>query len=98
MGQINSTNLPQYVPDAQPAGRKLTNKDTVSSASQPETVPPQDDLQLTRLSGVLNGLKRGASAMRNQVSQVMAAVRSGTYEVDSLQVSRSIVGESLVSR
>jgi anti-sigma28 factor (negative regulator of flagellin synthesis) len=35
--------------------------------------------------------------MRSQAAQVMKAVRSGTYQVDPLQVSRSIVGESLVS-
>jgi anti-sigma28 factor (negative regulator of flagellin synthesis) len=55
-------------------------------------------LQLTKLSGVLNSLKNGASAMRSQLVQVMTAVRSGTYQVDPLQVSRSIVGESIAAR
>ena len=52
-------------------------------------------MQLTKLSTVLNSLKKGASAMRNQVTQVMGAVRSGSYQVDAIAVSRSIVGDSL---
>jgi hypothetical protein len=59
---------------------------------------PEDASQLTKLSSVLNGLKRGASAMRAQVTHAMAAVRSGDYHVDPLQVSRSIVMDSMVHR
>jgi anti-sigma28 factor (negative regulator of flagellin synthesis) len=55
-------------------------------------------LQLTKLSGVLNSLKKGASTMRSQLVQVMSAVQSGSYEVDPAQVSRSIVSESLAAR
>ena len=99
MGQINSTNLPQYVSDARPAAAKTKiNTETANPSPVAETNIPQDDLQLTKLSGVLNSLKKGASVMRAQVTQVMTSVRTGTYEVDPLQVSRSIVGESLASR
>ncbi len=99
MGQINTTNLPQYVPDARLAAAKSqTNNETAGTEQPPEANVPQDDLQLTRLSGVLNSLKKGASAMRSQVAQVMIAVRGGTYEVDAMQVSRSIVGESLAAQ
>jgi anti-sigma28 factor (negative regulator of flagellin synthesis) len=98
MGKINSTNAPQYVPDAQLAGKARISNETSGAALALETAAPQDDLQLTKLSGVLNSLKKGASAMRSQVAQVMASVRGGTYEVDPMQVSRSIVGESLASR
>jgi len=99
MAQINTANAPQYVPDAQPtATRVKTNSETNGSVQNAAANTPQDDLQLTKLSGVLNGLKKGASAMRAQVAQVMTSVRSGTYQVDSMQVSRSIVGESLASR
>jgi hypothetical protein len=59
---------------------------------------PEDASQLTKLSSVLNGLKRGASAMRAQVTHAMAAVRSGDYHVDPLQVSRSIVMDSMAHR
>ena len=99
MGQINTTNLPQYVSDAGLiAAKSQTNNETVGTAQPPEANAPQDDLQLTKLSGVLNSLKKGASAMRSQVAQVMTSVRGGTYQVDPMQVSRSIVGESLAAR
>jgi hypothetical protein len=94
MGQINSTNLPNYVPDAPGVGGKKRASESAGATSAPLEMP-QDDMQLTKLSTVLNGLKKGATVMRNQVSQVMGAVRSGSYQVDALAVSRSIVGDSL---
>ncbi len=51
--------------------------------------------QLTRLSSVLNGLENGATAMRRHAQEAMRAVRSGTYAVDPVQLSRRIVGEAL---
>jgi hypothetical protein len=99
MGQINTTNLPQYVSDPRPAASNPKVSDELAGSSQLSILnAPQDDLQLTKLSSVLNSLKKGASAMRSQVANVMASVRSGTYQVDPIQVSRSIVGESLASR
>ncbi len=96
MGQINSTNLPNYVPDApQVGGKQKSGENASAAAAALEVAEPQDDMQLTKLSTVLNGLKKGASAMRNQVTQVMGAVRSGSYQVDAMAVSRSIVGDSL---
>jgi anti-sigma28 factor (negative regulator of flagellin synthesis) len=99
MGQINTTNLPQYVSDPRVAAAKSkTSNEAAAPSSLPETNTPQDDMQLTKLGGVLNSLKKGATAMRSQVAQVMTSVRSGTYQIDPMQVSRSIVGESLASR
>ncbi len=98
MGQINTTNLPQYVSDTRLAA--ITTKLTGESASTPqsqESNAPQDALQLTKLSGVLSSLKKNASTMRSQATQVMSSVRGGTYEIDPMQVSKSIVGESLAS-
>ncbi len=94
MGQINSTNLPNYVPDAPGVGGKPRASESAGTTSATLEMP-QDDMQLTKLSTVLNGLKKGATVMRNQVTQVMGAVRSGSYQVDALAVSRSIVGDSL---
>ncbi len=51
--------------------------------------------QLFKLGSVLNGLETGASAMHKQILHVMAAVRSGTYYVDPVQLSRRIIGDSL---
>jgi anti-sigma28 factor (negative regulator of flagellin synthesis) len=98
MGKINSANPPQYVPDTQLAAKAKISNDPTGFPLALEPTAPQDDLQLTKLSGVLNSFKKGAAAMRSQVAQVMASVRGGTYKVDPMQVSRSIVGESLASR
>jgi anti-sigma28 factor (negative regulator of flagellin synthesis) len=53
--------------------------------------------QLSKLSAVLNGLEQGACAMQRRARQLMRAVRSGTYEVDSLKLSRRIIGDTLAS-
>jgi hypothetical protein len=107
MGQINTTNLPDYLPEARRAETKVdinnVPQTSVPQTSVPQTSAPQasalqDDSQLTKLSSVLNSSKKGASAMRSQLSPVVTKVQSGTYEVDPLQVSRRIVGESLASR
>jgi anti-sigma28 factor (negative regulator of flagellin synthesis) len=96
MGHINTTSLPTYAPDTQGVGREQkTSVSANGSAAALELAEPQDDMQLTKLSAVLHSLKKGASAMRNQVSQVMGAVRTGSYQVDALAVSRRIVGDSL---
>lgn len=68
-----------------------------------ESIPPTTEgmqlsgVQLSRLGSVLNGLEQGASAMRRHVLQAMRAVRSGTYTVDAVQLSRRIVGETVGS-
>ena len=99
MGQINKTQMPTYVPDTQGvAGKAKVGDGASGTAAAAEANTPQDDFQLTKLSSVLTSLKNGASAMRNQVAQVMGAVRTGSYEVDALAVSRSIVGDSLAQR
>ena len=91
--------MPNYVSETQLRRRqKLKTTDTNASAGANSSDAPQDDLQLTKFSGVLNSLKKGAFSMRTQSTQVMGAVQSGTYEVDPLQVSRNIVAESIASR
>jgi anti-sigma28 factor (negative regulator of flagellin synthesis) len=56
-----------------------------------------DGTQLSKLSSVLNGLEQGACAMQRRARQLMRAVRSGTYEVDSLKLSRRIIGDTVAS-
>ena len=64
----------------------------------PERIMQQTDaLQLTKLSSVLNGLESGAVRIRQHIEDAMRAVRSGTYRVDAVQLSRRIVGEALRS-
>lgn len=72
---------------------------TIHMASKDSVLLEQEDAsQLTKLSSVLNGLKLGATQMREQVMHAVAAVRSGEYHVDPLRVSRSIVLDSLARR
>jgi hypothetical protein len=100
MGEISTINNP---PDAA-ANLRSTHAtphpaDAINSAPKDAAQQvPDDASQLTKLSSVLNGLKRGATAMRAQVTHAMTTVRSGDYHVDPLQVSRSIVLDSLAWR
>lgn len=65
-------------------------------ARQPSGVHQNwDGAQLSRLSSVLNGLEGGAALMRGHVQQAMRAVRSGTYQVEAMKLSRRIVGEAM---
>lgn len=97
MGEISNLSssqgsTPQIL--AANAARNQLNR-SASALNGADEVVPQDQLQLTRLSSVLNGLQQGASVMRSQLSKALTAVRSGSYEVDPLQVSRSIVSDCL---
>jgi hypothetical protein len=65
-------------------------------APQPSGVAENSDgAQLSKLSSVLNGLDNGAARMRTHLQQAMGAVRSGSYRVDALKLSRRIVGEAM---
>lgn len=98
MGQINTTNLPQYVSDTRPAvATTRSGAETTNASLLQESSTPQDALQFTKLSSALSSLKKSSSVMRSQATQVMSSVRSGTYQIDPMQVSRSIVGESLAA-
>jgi anti-sigma28 factor (negative regulator of flagellin synthesis) len=51
--------------------------------------------QLSNLDSALNGVDQDASKIRKKSQELMRAVRSGTYEVDAVQVSRRIIGHTL---
>ena len=93
MGEIcRITQLRSTQAEQQPSATiHVASKDNARLAAE-------DASQLTRLSSVLNGLKLGATQMRAHVMHAMDAVRSGDYHVDPLQVSRSIVLDSLARR
>jgi len=93
MGEISRiTQLRSTQAEQQPSATiHVASKDNARLAAE-------DASQLTRLSSVLNGLKLGATQMRAHVMHAMDAVRSGDYHVDPLQVSRSIVLDSLARR
>lgn len=66
----------------------------MDSSSGNEKLDQTDGVQLTKLSSVLNGLESGAAMMRRQAQQVLSAVRSGTYRVDPMNLSKRIVRDS----
>jgi len=81
-----------------PAGSDARSGAPTGSAQAGGSSPQSSDgAQLSKLSSVLNGLENGASAIRRHVYQAMSAVRDGSYNVDSLQLSKRIVGEALGS-
>jgi anti-sigma28 factor (negative regulator of flagellin synthesis) len=101
MGEISTiNNRPGAATDVRSAQAERDTSGAILTTTSKEAAQQasEDASQLTKLSSVLNGLKRGASAMRAQVTHAMAAVRSGDYHVDPLQVSRRIVLDSLAWR
>jgi len=69
---------------------------TGSSVLTPDDgVPAHDSTQLFKLSSVLNGLEGGAQMMQRQLQEAVRAVADGTYRVDTIILSRRIVGEAL---
>jgi anti-sigma28 factor (negative regulator of flagellin synthesis) len=53
--------------------------------------------ELFKLGSVLNGLEHGALRMRQKVYDLTAAVRSGSYGIDALELSRRLVRECVAS-
>lgn len=70
-----------------------TQSSSSATTDQAETSPIQ--AQLTRLSSVLSSLQKNANSTRTQYVQALNKVKSGTYSVSSLDVSRSIVSDLL---
>lgn len=55
----------------------------------------RSEVELTKLSAVLNGLEHGASVMRRHAQQATRAVKSGTYTVEAAALGRRMICESL---
>jgi anti-sigma28 factor (negative regulator of flagellin synthesis) len=81
--------------EAKTAANSVRTSSQNSKQMSGDVADNSDGAQLSKLSSVLNGLENGASAMRRHVQQAMSAVRGGTYRVDSVQLSKRIVGEAL---
>jgi TolA-binding protein len=79
------------------AAKKATISSPSSSGATDETQVSPLQSQLTRLSSVLNGLQKNANANRAQYVQALSKVKSGTYTIDPLDVSRSIVNDLLTN-
>jgi anti-sigma28 factor (negative regulator of flagellin synthesis) len=76
-------------------GPSTTKPTTTATTGSDEAESSPLQTQLTRLSAVLNGLQATAATNRTQYVQTLNKVKSGTYQVDSAEVSRSIVDDAL---
>lgn len=72
-----------------------TPSSTYLPANDALEVEVNEGMQLSNLSSVLNGLDGGARLMQRQMHETLRALRAGTYQVDSIQLSRRIIGEAL---
>ena len=67
-----------------------------NGASSDKVSPSGDSVELSGFSGRVSQTLASASASRAQkVSQIAAAVQSGTYKVDSHAVSRALVDNAI---
>jgi anti-sigma28 factor (negative regulator of flagellin synthesis) len=78
------------------AGRESITETRMAASTLLVQSAQQD--QLCKLGSVLNGLENGALRMRRRVYELGAAVRSGSYVVDSLELSRRIIRELAAAR
>jgi anti-sigma28 factor (negative regulator of flagellin synthesis) len=83
---------------ANPAQRATPASTTSAAAQSDETQASPLQAQLTRLSSVLNSLQSNAANTRAQYVQASNKVKSGTYKVDSLDVSKSIIQDLLTKQ
>jgi anti-sigma28 factor (negative regulator of flagellin synthesis) len=51
--------------------------------------------QLSKLSSVLSGLQLGANKIRSQAVSTASQIKSGTYKLDPMQISKSIISDLL---
>jgi anti-sigma28 factor (negative regulator of flagellin synthesis) len=108
MAQISSLgSLPDPISNVSPALKsgsanaapRATPASTTSATAQSdETQSSPLQAQVTRLSSVLNSLQANAANTRAQYVQASNKVKSGTYKVDSLDVSKSIVQDLLAKQ
>ncbi len=94
-GQQNTVSAPS---EADKANRTINSQKAVASA--PASV--SDDAttstyqsQLSKLSSVLSGLQLGASKIRTQAVNAANQIKAGTYNLDPLQISKSIISDLL---
>ena len=69
------------------------------AAPQVEYAMPMVDVSISGVAQIVSGAKAALAAMpdirMNRVSEIRLAVDSGGYKVDSLELARQIVNESL---
>jgi anti-sigma28 factor (negative regulator of flagellin synthesis) len=94
-GQQNTVSAPT---EADKANRTVNSQKASASASpgsSDDTTTSAYQSQLSRLSSVLSGLQLGANKIRAQALNAANQIKSGNYNLDPLQVSKSIVSDLL---
>ena len=77
---------------------RLTNPAGNDPAGQPKVPPSSDSVQLSGLSGrVAESLQADSAARAQKVSEVAAAVQSGTYTLDAKAVSKALVDHAIAA-
>ena len=91
----NSSGNPNPIQNGRTGGaRPVTNGGTNGGSSQVSS--SGDSVQLSGFSGkVSQSLQTAAADRAQRVSQIAAAVQSGTYKVDSKAVSKAIVDHAI---
>ena len=75
---------------------RLTNPAGNDPAGQQKVQPSSDSVQLSGLSGrVAESLQADSAARAQKVSEVAAAVQSGTYTLDAKAVSKALVDHAI---
>lgn len=78
--------------EPQPAASTGQGSGATSSSSQ------TDGVQLSNFAGTLSQVLQSDSTGRSQrIAQLAAAVQSGTYQVDSMAVSRAVIDHAISS-
>jgi anti-sigma28 factor (negative regulator of flagellin synthesis) len=101
--KINDNGFTERVasPATQPAPRshEIDKAAGQATSTEGQTSATGDNLQLSGFAARLNGgLAADTSNRASRVSVVADAVRSGTFQIDSSAVSRSIIAEGLQSK
>jgi anti-sigma28 factor (negative regulator of flagellin synthesis) len=65
------------------------------SSGRPDAPAPNDAVQLSYLSGVLNSLQTGATNSAAKIDCVSQLIQQGAYNVDAIAISRKLIAASL---
>jgi hypothetical protein len=96
-GALSNQVTPLPVGPGKLAARSATTGEASSALAEDTQVSPHQ-AQLSRLNTVLNSLQKNATVTRSQALRAASQIKSGTYQIDSLLVSKSIVGDLLNSK
>jgi anti-sigma28 factor (negative regulator of flagellin synthesis) len=94
-GQQNTVSAPS---EADKANRTINSQKAVASAPasvSDDATTSTYQTQLSKLSSVLSGLQLGANKIRAQAVNAANQIKAGTYNLDPLQISKSIISDLL---